>query len=513
VVRERPEGTANSALATGEIELAMETLDVLNPAKTPPFYVNEDVEVDELLRLRYRYLDLRRPSRRRFLEVRHNFVRYLREFFSTRGFWEIETTQMIRSDPTGARDFVVPSRYYPGKFWALPQSPQILKQILMVAGIDKYFQIARCFRDEDPRSDRVYELTQLDVELAFAEREDVMTLLEECYSGALELFGRKPMGQRPWPRMRFDQAMERYGTDRPDLRFGMELADVSDVFARTSFGVFRSALDSGGAVKALVATGKADVSRKEVDDLTEAAKRRGARGLVHLGVTADGIRSPVAKFFTDEEQRDTVTRTGACIGDLILLVADAKAIAERSLGEVRVHLGESLKLADDSSYRCLWITDFPLLDRTPEGGWTFSHNPFCAPLDSDAALLETDPAAARSKQYDMVIDGNEVGGGSVRIYQRELQEKVFELMGASREESAVRFGALLDALEYGAPPSGGLATGIERTVMILTGTENIRDTIAFPKTQTGLDPLLDAPAELDATQLEDLSLRVVPPRK
>ncbi len=512
-VRERPVGTANPNLATGAIEVAIAELRTLNESKTPPFYVNEDTEVDELLRMKYRYLDLRRPSRNRFLDLRHEFVRYLRDYFSARGFWEVETTNLIRSDPTGARDFVVPSRYYPGKFWALPQSPQQLKQILMVAGIDKYFQIARAYRDEDPRADRVYEHTQLDVEMSFVESNDVMTLLEECYTGAFERFGRKPIAQIPWPRMRYDDAMERFGSDRPDLRFGLELQDVSDVFRTTKFGVLRAALDDGGAVKALLIHGQADVSRKGIEHMTELAKRRGAKGLVHLSIFAEGMRSPVAKYLSEDEQKTLARRAGASVGDLILLLADArKHTADRALGEVREHLGTQLALIDDSTYQMLWITDFPLLERTPEGGWTFSHNPFCGPPESDVPLLDSDPGAARSKQYDLVIDGAEAGGGSVRIHQRWLQEKVFELMGTSREEAAVRYRALLDALEYGAPPHGGIACGIDRAVMLLTGTDNIRDTIAFPKTQTGYDPLLDAPADLDAQQLAELHLRVVPPR-
>ncbi len=511
-VRERPSGTANPKLPTGAIEVVTLELRTLNKSKTPPFYVNEDTEVDELLRLKYRYLDLRRPSRSRFLELRHEFVRYLRDFFSERGFWEIETTQLIRSDPTGARDFVVPSRYYPGKFWALPQAPQQLKQILMVAGLDKYFQIARCFRDEDPRADRVYELTQLDVEMSFVEGEDVLALVEECYTGALERFGRKPVWRKPWPRLRYDDALERYGSDRPDLRFAMELTDVSDVFRDTKFAVLRQALEEGGAVKALVIPGKADVTRKEVDDLVALAKRRGAKGLVHLGVFAEGVRSPVAKFLSEDEQRAAVERVGAKVGDLVALVADSRQVAARSLGEVREHMGRTLGIADDGAYRCVWVTEFPVLERTPEGGWTFAHNPFIDVLERDADLLDADPGAARSKQYDLVIDGEEIGGGGIRIHRRERQEQILGLMGISREDAAARFGALLDALEYGAPPHGGIATGVDRTVMALAGTSNIRDTVAFPKTQTGYDPMLDAPAPLVAEQLAELHLTIAPPQ-
>ncbi len=512
-VRERPAGTANPGLPTGDVEVVVDELRVLNPSKTPPFEVSDETEPEEMLRMRYRYLDLRRPSKRRYLEVRHAFVQYLREFFFARGFVEVETTNMIRSDPTGARDFIVPSRYFPGKFWALPQSPQQLKQILMVAGLDRYFQIARAYRDEDPRADRMYEHTQLDIEMSFVEREDVMSLVEECYTAALERFGRKKVARKPWPRVRYDDAMARYGTDRPNLSFDAPLADVSDAFRATAFAVFKEALARGGVVKAVVAPGKADASRKDVDDLTALVKDKGAKGLVHLGVFADGVRSPVGKFLSAEEQRAAVARTGAKTGDLVLLVADRREIADRSLGALRGRLGEWLGLADDSAYQCLWVVDFPMVEPTPDGKWTFTHNPFCGPLtEEDERLLFTDPAKARSQQYDMVIDGYEAGGGSIRIHKRRVQERVFELMGTPREGAAVQYRAILDALDYGAPPHGGVAAGIDRGVMLLTGTTNIRDTVAFPKTQTGLDPLLDAPAEVDAALLEELRLRVLPPK-
>ena len=515
-VRERSKETINPKLPTGGIEVAASAVEVLNEAKTPPFYVNDETPVDETLRWKYRYVDLRRERSRELMRLRSDVTNFIRTFFVERGFWEIETTMMIRSDPTGARDFVVPSRYYPGKFWALPQSPQQLKQILMVGGIDKYVQIARCFRDEDPRADRVYELTQLDVEMSFAEPNDVMSLAEDCYTEVFRRFGRKPLKQTPWPRMTYAEAIRRYGIDRPDTRFGMELVDLTDAFRATGFKAFGDAIAAGGAVRGLVATGKADASRKDIDGWQDVAKKKGAKGLATFAIAGAEVRSPVAKFLTAEELAALRTASGAKDGDIILAVADGYELASESLGALRNHLGETLGLIDASAHHALWVVEFPLVKRTPEGGWTFSHNPFCGPLTPhDLELLDSEPEKARSKQYDLVVDGRELGGGSVRIHQRAVQERIFAMMGTSKEEAAVRFGALLDALEYGAPPHGGIATGMDRTVMTLAGTENIREVIAFPKTQTGYDPMLETPAPLDAGLLEELGLRVVvkPPQK
>jgi aspartyl-tRNA synthetase len=407
---------------------------------------------------------------------------------------------------------VVPSRYYPGKFWALPQSPQQLKQILMVAGVDKYMQIAKCFRDEDPRADRIYEFTQLDVEMSFAEPNDVMSITEECWTGIFDRFGHKPLAQKPWPRMTYEESMRRFGIDRPDTRFSMELVDLGELFRGTGFKAFGDAIAKGGVVRGMVVPGKADASRKDIDGWQEVAKTKGAKGLATFALAGSEVRSPVAKFLRPEELAALRGIAGAKDGDLIVAVADEYEVASESLGTLRGHLGESLGLIDESKHHAMWIVEFPLLKRTPEGGWTFSHNPFCGPLtDEDLRLLDTDPAKAKSMQYDLVVDGRELGGGSVRIYQRAVQEKIFELMGTSKEESAVRFGALLDALEYGAPPSGGIAPGIDRLVMTLAGTENVREVVAFPKTQTGMDPLLDTPAPLDEGLLKELGLRVVPP--
>ena len=514
-VRERPEGTRNTKLGTGDVELVAASVEVLNESKTPPFYVNEEGPVEETLRWKYRYIDLRRERPRELMRLRHEVVAFIRSYFIERGFWEIETTNLIRSDPTGARDFVVPSRYYPGKFWALPQSPQQLKQMLMVAGIDKYFQIARAFRDEDPRSDRVYEHSQLDIEMSFVEPNDVMTLVEECYTEIFRRFGRKPFREIPWPRLEYDEAVRRFGSDRPDLRFGMELVDLTEVFRGSGFGVFREAIAAGGDVRGMVVTGKADATRKDIDGWTEVAKRKGAKGLASFAFAGTEIRSPVAKFLEADELARLRRASGARDGDIVLAIGGPYLTVSTSLGTLREHLGEALGLADAGVHSAVWIHRFPLVERTPEGGWTFAHNPFCGPLtDADLALLDSEPERARSKQYDLAIDGKEIAGGSVRIHKRSVQERVFAQMGISPDAAAERFGALLDALEHGAPPHGGIAGGIERLIMTLAGTENIREVQAFPKTQTGYDPLLDAPAPISPEQLEELGLRVVtkPPR-
>jgi len=514
-VRERSAETVNPKLPTGGIEIAAAAVEVLNEAKTPPFYVNEETPVDENLRWKYRYIDLRREGPKELMRLRHEVVAFIRQHLTSRGFWEIETPTMIRSDPTGARDFIVPSRYYPGKFWALPQSPQQFKQILMVGGMDKYFQIAHCYRDEDPRADRVYEHTQLDLEMSFVEREDVMSTLETLYTEIFLAFGRKPLAQTPVPRITYQDAIRRYGSDRPDLRFGLELVDLTDALRATGFNAFRSVIDSGGAVRGLVVPGKADATRKEIDGWQALAKTKGAKGLASFAFAGTEVRSPVAKFLTPAELVALRAASNAKDGDLLLAVADSHHTASLSLGVLRERLGPELGLADTTKHYAVWVTEFPLVERTPEGGWTFAHNPFCAPLtDHDLELLDSDPAAARSMQYDFAIDGKEVFGGSVRIYQRAVQERVFAQMGVSKEEAATRFGALLDALEYGAPPSGGVGAGIDRLCMTLAGTENIREVQSFPKTQTGFDPLLDSPAEVDPKLLDELGLRVVvrPPK-
>jgi aspartyl-tRNA synthetase len=511
-VRARKEGTKNPKLATGDIEVAADQVVVINESKTPPFYVNEETPVEENLRWKYRYVDLRREGPRELMRLRHEVVAFMRQYLTSRGFWEIETPTMIRSDPTGARDFVVPSRYYPGKFWALPQSPQQMKQILMVGGMDKYFQIAHCYRDEDPRADRVVEHTQLDFEMAFVEREDVMRELEGLYTEIFKKFGRKPLARTPVPRLTYEEALSRYGIDRPDLRFGMELRDLTDAVRKTSFNAFRGAIDSGGAVRGLVVPGKADATRNQIDTWNAHARTKGAKGMASFAFAGSEVRSPVGKFFTAEELATMRAASVAKDGDLLLVVADTFDVASESLGVVRERLGTELGLVDASTHQAVWITDFPLLKRTAEGGWTFAHNPFVGPLtDADSALLDSDPGRARSKQYDFDVDGKELFGGSVRIYRRDVQEKVFALMGVTKEDAQRRFGALLDALEYGAPPSGGCGAGIDRLIMSLAGTENVREVQSFPKTQTGYDPMLDAPADITDEQLKELGLRLIAP--
>src|SRR5437867_2584465 len=415
-VRPRPEGTKNPKLSTGEIEIVANSVTILNQSKTPPFYVNEDTEIEETLRWKYRYVDLRRERSRELMRLRHEVTNFMRNFFVERGFWEIETTMMIRSDPTGARDFVVPSRYFPGKFWALPQSPQQLKQILMVGGLDKYVQIARCFRDEDPRADRIYELTQLDVEMTFAEPNDVMDILEACYTAVFERFAKKPLHLKSLPRMTYEEVMRRFGSDRPDTRFAMEVVDLTDAVRGTSFAVFKDAIASGGAVRAIVVPGKADASRKDVDGWAAIAKTRGAKGLVSFAFAGAEIRSPVAKFFSPDELTRLRKTSAAKEGDLLVAVAGEYRVASRSIGELRQHLGEELGLINASAHHMMWIHRFPMFERTPEGTWTFSHNPFAGPLTAnDAKLLHTDPGKALSSQYDLVVDGNELGGGMLCI--------------------------------------------------------------------------------------------------
>jgi aspartyl-tRNA synthetase len=513
-VNRRPEGTVNPRLATGEIEIEAAKLDILNSAKTPPFYINEESDVDESLRLQHRYLDLRRARMQRNVLLRHRIVKHMRDYFDRRGFVEVETPLLIKSTPEGARDFLVPSSGFPGTFYALPQSPQQLKQLLMISGFDRYFQIARCFRDEAQRADRQPEFTQLDVEMSFVQQEDVMSLLEGLYIELTREYTDKNLLSEPFQRLTYHEAMDRFGNDRPDLRFGVELQNVSDALQGTGFQAFANVIASGGQVKAIVAPGCAGYTRREIDEITEIAKRAGAKGLATIAITAEGIKSPIAKFLTENEIEALTIGIGAATGDLVLIVADQPAVVAKALSTLRDEFGRRLNLADPNVFAFCWIYEFPLLEWDEEGNrWDATHNPFSGYLEEDQPLLDTDPGAVRAKQYDLVLNGNEVGGGSVRLHRREDQERIFSMMGHSKEAQQERFGALLDALEYGAPPHGGIAMGIDRTVMLFAGEESIREVIAFPKNQRGIDLMFDAPSLVDPQLIDDVGLMLKPAKE
>ncbi|MSQ25745.1 MAG: aspartate--tRNA ligase [Dehalococcoidia bacterium] len=518
-VARRPQGTENAKMPTGEVEIIAGSATVLNESKTPPFYVNEDAPVDEAVRLQYRYIDLRKERMQRNMILRHRAVKFMRDFLDARGFLEIETPILIKSTPEGARDFLVPSRLQPGSFYALPQSPQQLKQLLMVAGYERYFQMARCFRDEDLRADRQPEFTQMDLEMSFVEMADVMGLVEEMHTELVrKIVPEKRLLATPFPRLDYKDAMSRYGSDKPDLRFGMEITDITGLARTTQFQVFKAAAQSG-VVKGIVAPGCAGYSRKQTDELLEFVRGKGAKGLVTIALekiagslealTQEQVRSSAGRHVTIDEIKAMAGRMGATPGDLLLLVAGPEAETNAALGSLRQMMGERLKLADPSVLAFGWVVNFPLLEWRPEENrWDSPHNPFCAPIDQDTPLLDMDPGRAMAKQYDLICNGYEAGGGSIRNHKRAAQEKILALMGhdaAAREE---QFGQLLGALEYGAPPHGGIATGIDRLVMLLTGEENIRQTIAFPKTQNGADLLFGAPAPVSEKQLQELSITV-----
>jgi len=510
-VRRRIPGAENPELPTGDIEVDATHVQVLNRAGTLPFSISDRIDVDEAVRLRYRFLDLRRPSMQRVFIVRHKAAKAVRDFLDAEGFLEIETPMLTRSTPEGARDYLVPSRLHPGHFYALPQSPQLFKQLLMVAGFDRYFQIVRCFRDEDLRADRQPEFTQLDVEMSFVEAEDVMSIMERLIvyvfreAAGIEL-------PTPFPRLRYDDAIDRFGSDKPDLRFPMELVDVSEIVRGSEFRVFTSALRQGGRVKVLNVKGKGDMSRRELDELTELAKQWGAKGLAWMAVEAGGVRSPIAKFLSEEVLQAVLKAAQAEPGDLLLFAADQREVAAEILGRLRLRLGRQIYKPDPMTFAPVWIVDWPLFHRDPETGKLESaHHPFTSPVDEDIELLDTNPAAVRAKAYDLVINGYELGGGSIRIHRRDVQEKVFRVLGLSDEQARDKFGFLLDAFEHGTPPHGGLAFGFDRLIMLLVGTDNIRDVIAFPKTQSATCLLTQAPAPVDEEQLKELHIRVAAP--
>jgi aspartyl-tRNA synthetase len=515
LVGTRPEEAINPDLETGAIEVRVVIAAVLNPAKTPPLYISKEGGEDESLRLKYRYLDLRRERMLRNMILRHRVVKFIRDFLDKEGFLEIETPILIKSTPEGARDYLVPSRLHPGEFYALPQSPQQLKQLLMVAGYDRYFQIARCFRDEDQRADRQPEFTQLDMELSFVEREDVLNLIERLF---IELVREVTPHKRmiiPFPRLTYAEAFERYGSDKPDLRYGLEFVDLGDLIAGSQFAVFRGALDAGGQVKGIRIPGAGDYSRKQLDELAELAKQAGARGLLWAslqgGIAPDQIRSSFGKQIASAELAAIVEQMSGETGDLLLIAADPPNVVAAALDKLRREFAARLSLADPDLLAWAWVLDFPLVEwNADEGRWDAVHHPFTAPLDEDLPLMDSDPGKVRAKAYDLILNGYEAGGGSIRIHQRDVQQKLFDLLGISRATAESQFGHMLDAFEYGAPPHGGIAPGIDRIVMLLANESTIREVMAFPKTQQAVDLMTSAPSPVDERQLRDLHIRLAP---
>ena len=517
VIRKRPEGSENSKIPTGNVEVITHDLTILNESKTPPFEITDDITIDESIRLKYRYLDLRRIKMSNILSLRHNVVKFIREFLNNRNFLEIETPILIKSTPEGARDYLVPSRLYPGEFYALPQSPQQLKQLLMVSGIEKYYQLARCFRDEDPRSDRQPEFTQLDLEMSFVEQEDILSLTEELYSNLVRKITPHKKILSPFPRITYADAIAKYGTDRPDIRYDLELHDLTTLLAKSKFNIFKKIISSNGIIRGFTAPNAAHYKRKDIDELIDFAKTYGSQGLMWIAldkttsndIEENSIRSPIKNHVPFTEISQIISEVNANPGDLILIVAGTGKTTNLTLSALRAKMAKRLNLIDTSMLAFAFVTDFPLFEWDDEiKKWKSLHHPFTSPSDNQIEKLETSPQSISSKAYDLVCNGLECAGGSIRISNRKTQEKIFEILGYTNEEIQNQFQQLLTAFEYGAPPHGGIAGGIERLVMLLSDTDNIRDVIAFPKTQKFIDPLFESPSKVTQEQLAELHLEI-----